>query len=77
MKLTETVDLSRSEWEQLIDEWIFDEEHRQILKLNLLDGKGYDYLSFKFNYSNRQIARILQKSKEKLSKHVKKAKQFK
>lgn len=38
MKLTSIVDLPRSEWEYLIDEWIFSERDRQILKRRLLDG---------------------------------------
>ena len=29
-------DLPRSEWERLIDEWIFNEKHRAILKRRLL-----------------------------------------
>ena len=38
-------DLSRSQWENLIDEWIFNEEHRKMLKRNLLDGRTYEQLA--------------------------------
>lgn len=35
-------DLSRSEWEYLIDEWIFSERDRYIIKRKLLDNIHYD-----------------------------------
>ena len=36
---------SRSEWENLIDEWVFSERDRRILKLRLLDGLTYERLA--------------------------------
>ena len=41
--------LSRSQWENLIDEWIFNEEHRKMLKRNLLDGRTYEQLAEEFD----------------------------
>jgi hypothetical protein len=37
LKKINTIDLSRTEWENLIDEWIFNERDRAILKRRLLD----------------------------------------
>lgn len=71
MKIPDQFDIPRSEWEKLIDEWIFDEKHRKMLKLNLLDGYTYDELAYEFGMSTRQVSRILMKSKDRLFKRVK------
>ena len=51
MKLTDAVDLSRDEWNNLIDQYIFVDEHRKILKRRLLDGLTYNQLAEEFNFS--------------------------
>lgn len=70
MKIPSRLDLPRSEWERLIDEWIFNEEHRQILKRNMLDGKTYEYIAEEFDCSRDKIARLVPKLQEKLFKKV-------
>lgn len=67
----ELYDLSRSEWENLIDEWIFSERDRAILKRNLLDAKTYEEIAEEFGMSARHIARIIPKLQDKLFKHIK------
>lgn len=64
-------DLSRSEWENLIDEWIFNEMHRAMLKRNLLDGRTYEQIAEQFDMSTRQIARIIPKLQDKLFRKIK------
>ena len=64
-------DLSRSTWEKLIDEWIFNEQHRKILKRNLLDGKHYEELAEEFDCSRDKIARLVPKLKKQLFRHIK------
>ena len=71
MKITNDFNVPRSEWERLIDEWIFNEQHREMLKLNLLDGWTYERLSEKFEMSTRQIARIIPKLQNQLFKRIK------
>lgn len=71
MKITELVDLPRSEWENLIDEWIFNERDRQILKRRLLDGVCYEPLAEEFDLTDKQIKNIVYKLQCKLFKHVK------
>lgn len=71
MKLTEMVDMPRSEWENLIDEWIFNERDRQILKRRLLDGICYEPLSEEFDLSVQQTKSLVYKLQNKLFKHVK------
>ena len=54
MKKINTIDLSRTEWEHLIDEWIFNEEHRAMLKRNLLDGRTYEQIAEQFDCSEAE-----------------------
>lgn len=63
------MELSRSELEDLIDEWIIGrnaERDRKILKRRLLDGITYDKLAEEFDLSVRQLKNIIYKSEEKL-----------
>lgn len=71
MSKCDDLDVPRSKWEHLIDEWIFDEIHRKILKRNLLDGRTYDQLAYEFELSKRQISRLVPKLQNQLFKHVK------
>ena len=63
-------DLSRSEWENLIDEYIFRERDRAILNRRLLDGICFEPLSEEFDLSVQQTKTIVYKALEKLSKHI-------
>lgn len=63
-------DLCRNEWEYLIDQYIFNELYRSILKRRLLDGITYERLAEEFDMSTRQIKNIIYKSQEKLFKHI-------
>ncbi len=71
MTKMEHYELSRSEWENLIDEWIFNELHRAMLKRNLLDGRTYEQIAEQFDMSTRQVARLIPKLQEKLFKRIK------
>lgn len=71
MKKLETIDLSRSEWENLIDEWIFNEKDRAIIKRRLLDGLTFEQLANEFNYSTQNIQRIIYKGTARLFKKIK------
>lgn len=62
-------DLSRSELKNLIDEWIFREKDREILKRRLLDGIKYETLAEEFEMSVRQIKNIVYKSEDRLFNH--------
>lgn len=64
------IDLSRTEWEYLIDEWIFSERDRAILKRRLLDGICFEPLAEEFGLSVRQTKSIVYKAQEKLFKHI-------
>lgn len=66
----ETYDLCRADWEHLIDQWIFNEKHRAMLKRNLLDGRTYEQIAEQFDMSSRQVARLMPKLQEQLFKRI-------
>lgn len=61
----------RDYWETLIDEWIFNERDRKILKRRLLDGIKYEDLAEEFEMSVRQMKTIIYKKSEILFRHIK------
>jgi DNA-directed RNA polymerase specialized sigma24 family protein len=65
-------DLSRSEIEHLIDEWILNQRNREILKRRLLDGITYERLAEEFDMSVRQIKTIVYRSEDKLFRKMEK-----
>lgn len=67
----ELYDLSRSEWENLIDEYIFKERDRAMLKRRLLDGVCFEPLAEDFNLSVQQAKTIIYRASERLFKHIK------
>lgn len=69
MKIEE---LSRSQISFLIDEWVFNERDREMLKRRLLDGIKYEKLAEEFDLSVRQTKSIIYKAEEKLFKAISK-----
>lgn len=66
----ETFNLPLSACEDMINQWIFSAEHRNILKDRLLNDEGYNELSKKYNKSVRQIKNIVYSGCEKLEKRL-------
>lgn len=64
------IELSRSEIEFLVDEWILNERDRKILKRRLIDGVCYEPLAEEFDLSVRQIKNIVHKSEIRIFKHL-------
>lgn len=61
--------LSVSQVEYLIDEWIFSERDRAILKRRLIDGITFEALADEFDLSVVQVKRIVKKRQTELFKH--------
>ena len=61
--------LSVSQVENLIDEWIFSERDRAILKRRLIDGITFEALAGEFDLSVVQIKRIVKKRQAELFRH--------
>lgn len=59
--------LSRSDIEMLIDQWIFNERDRAIIKRRLLDGICFEPLAEEFDLSVPNIKRIVYKCQKKLT----------
>ena len=66
----ENYNLSRTQWNALIDEWIFNERDRMILKRRLLDGIRFEPLAEEFDISGKQTKNIGYKNLHKLLKHL-------
>lgn len=62
--------LSRSQWENIIDEWIFSERDRKMLKRRLLDGILFEQLAEEFDLSVQQTKSVIYKATDKLMKHI-------
>ena len=61
---------SRTEIDRAINEWIFNERNRMILKRRLLDGITYEKLAEEFDMSVRQIKSIVYKYSDQLLKNI-------
>lgn len=66
----ESSNLPTSACEELINQWIFNKEHRSIAKSRLIDGLTYTELSKKYNKSIRQLKSIVYSCCNKLEKHL-------
>ena len=69
-KNTERYNLSRSELQYLIDQWIFNERHRLILEDRLFNGTTYERLAEKYDLSTQQVKNIVYKAMDRLEKHL-------
>lgn len=63
-------DISRSELETAIDEWILNERDRDILKRRLIDGICYEPLSEEFDLSVRHVKTIVYKAEDRLCNKI-------
>ena len=68
-KNTERYNLSRSDLQHLIDQWIFNERHRLILSDRLFNGTTYERLAEKYDLSTQQVKNIVYKAMDRLEKH--------
>ena len=69
-KSTAAYNLSRSELQYLIDQWIFNERHRLILSDRLFNGTTYERLAEKYDLSTVQVKSIVYKAMDRLEKHM-------
>ncbi len=69
-RIQKNLNLSRSQWEQLIDEWVFNEIDRAILKRRLLDGICFQQLADEFCLSLDRIKSRFYKAEKLLFKHL-------
>ena len=61
---------SRSEWVNLINEWVHNEEDRKMLIRHLLDGIKLEPLAEEFDLSTVQTQNRMDLAKKQLFKHI-------
>lgn len=66
MNKYEKFDLSATEWQHLINEWILDSKIRAMLKDRIIDGLTYEELAYKYKYDCRNVGRIITKAEHRL-----------
>lgn len=64
-------DFTRSQWEELIDQRIFNERDRKLIKRRLLDGICYEPLAEEFGLSVQRTKEIVHKTKTRLFRYLK------
>ena len=69
-KSPEAYNLSRSELQYLIDQWIFNERDRLIVADRLFRSATYEQLAEKYDMSDRQIKNIVYKAIDRLERHM-------
>lgn len=70
-KLTEGIALTTSEWEKVIDERLFSERDRYIMKRLLLDDAKYELISEEVGLSTRYTKAVAARSIKTLIHHIK------
>ena len=63
-------DLSKDEWECLIEQWIFNEEDRAILRRRFFYRTPIEQMAEEFNLSYDQMKKRLYKAQNILFKHI-------
>lgn len=63
------IKVSTSELSYLIDEWIFSERNRKIVKRKMIDGITFEKLAEEFDLSVQQVKSIVYKSQAQLACH--------
>ena len=64
-------DLSKSEWEKLIDEHIFSERDRRIVKRKILDDITFERVAEEFDLSTQRTKAIVYEAAAILLRYIK------
>ena len=70
MNIAESSGLSYDQVSYLIDQWIFNERDRAIVKRKLLDGISFERLGEEFDLSTQQVKNIVKKAKGRIFCHI-------
>lgn len=63
-------DKPRSEYEKVIEEWIFSERDRRLIRRRLFDGITYEAMAEEFDLSVTQVKRIIYKTEAEIIRHI-------
>lgn len=70
MRADDVAYLSREQWEHLIEQYIFNEQHRRIFKRRWLYGVCFEPLAEEFDISVRHAQNIVYKCERKILRHI-------
>ena len=63
--------LSKSEWEHIIDQYIFSERDRKMLKRKMFDGITYEKLAEEYELSTQRAKAIIGDAKTRILRYIK------
>lgn len=63
-------DLSRSEMEKQINEWVLSDRDQEIVRRRLLDKERFEPLAEQMGMSVRHVKRIYYRERERLFRHI-------
>lgn len=63
-------EISRTEYENIISEWIHSERDRKIIRRKILDGITFEQLAEESDLSVNQVKRIVYHTKEIIMNHI-------
>ena len=63
-------EISRTEYENIISEWIHSERDRKIIRRKILDGITFEQLAEESDLSVSQVKRIVYHTKEIIMNHI-------
>ena len=69
-KIHYMVDLSRSDIEWLIEQYLFVARDREIAKARWIDGMTFDEIAERFDISPRQAKTIIRNARDRVLNHV-------
>ena len=64
------MDISNSDIEKAINEWIHNKRNRDILHDRLIDGIVFDKIAEKYDLTPQQVKNIVRKGKETVFAHI-------
>jgi len=70
MKMKDLEDITNSEIERVINEYIHSERDRKIMKRRLIDGICYEPLADEFDLSTVAVKKIVYKSERVIFRHL-------
>lgn len=70
MRYIPKIDCDIPDYEQLIDNWIFSERDREIMKLKLINAWTYEQVAEKVDLSVSQTKRVVKRCRAELAKHL-------
>ena len=69
-KIHNMIDLSRSDIEWLIEQYLFVARDREIAKARWIDGMTFEEIAARFDMSPRQTKTIIRNARERVLSHV-------